>query len=302
MIIHETATTGQTLDYFAYKNGLIYNGSTFVTPDEANIATYRISAVEDDSNGVYHANLPDDTTFYELRIQAATFSDSTVLANGQLGMNLINISGAPVSTTTAQLGVNVVKLGDVAQTGRDIGASVLLSSGTGTGQLDFTAGVVKGNITHIDGNTTNTNSATLNLKQLNIVNSTGHAVVAQSTGGNGDGIRAVGAAGGSDINADLVGDVNGTVSAVTGNVNGNVVGSVGSLATAAEQDVFNQVTAALEALDVEPGLNIRQALAIIGAAVAGVLREESAGIIEISAMNDENTIRVSASVNKGERR
>lgn len=42
---------------------------------------------------------------------------------------------------------NVVKLGPTgsgtAQTARDIGASVLLSTGTGTGQLDFTSGRVK---------------------------------------------------------------------------------------------------------------------------------------------------------------
>lgn len=45
---------------------------------------------------------------------------------------------------------NAVKLGPTgagtAQTARDVGASVLLSSGTGTGQLDFTSGVVKGNV------------------------------------------------------------------------------------------------------------------------------------------------------------
>lgn len=38
-----------------------------------------------------------------------------------------------------------------AQTARDIGASVLLSTGTGTGQLDFTSGVVKANLAQILG-------------------------------------------------------------------------------------------------------------------------------------------------------
>lgn len=50
---------------------------------------------------------------------------------------------------------NVVKLGPsgsgTSQTARDIGASVLLSSGTGTGQLDFTSGVVKANATQFAG-------------------------------------------------------------------------------------------------------------------------------------------------------
>lgn len=52
------------------------------------------------------------------------------------------ISGAAVSTSTAQLGVNAVNLGGTAQTGRDIGASVLLSSGTGTGQVSLSSGTV----------------------------------------------------------------------------------------------------------------------------------------------------------------
>lgn len=46
---------------------------------------------------------------------------------------------------------NAVKLGPsgsgTAQTARDIGTSVLLSAGSGTGQLDFTSGVVKANAT-----------------------------------------------------------------------------------------------------------------------------------------------------------
>lgn len=50
---------------------------------------------------------------------------------------------------------NVVKVGPTgagtAQTARDIGTSVLLSTGTGTGQLDFTAGVVKSNLAQILG-------------------------------------------------------------------------------------------------------------------------------------------------------
>lgn len=50
---------------------------------------------------------------------------------------------------------NVVKIGPTgsgtAQTARDIGTSVLLSSGTGTGQLDFTSGIVKANVTQLLG-------------------------------------------------------------------------------------------------------------------------------------------------------
>lgn len=47
--------------------------------------------------------------------------------------------------------VNATQLNGTSLTGRDIGASVLLSSGTGTGQLDFTSGVVKANLAQILG-------------------------------------------------------------------------------------------------------------------------------------------------------
>ena len=52
---------------------------------------------------------------------------------------------------TDRLDTNVTHVADTAQTARDIGASVLLSSGTGTGQLDFTSGVVKANTTQFAG-------------------------------------------------------------------------------------------------------------------------------------------------------
>jgi hypothetical protein len=48
------------------------------------------------------------------------------------------------------------------------------------------------NLTQIDGLATSGNNATLNLKQLNIVNSTGDAIVAGSSGSNGRGIYAYG--------------------------------------------------------------------------------------------------------------
>ena len=52
---------------------------------------------------------------------------------------------------TDYLAANTVKLNGTTCTARDIGASVLLSSGSGTGQLDFTSGVVKSNVTQLLG-------------------------------------------------------------------------------------------------------------------------------------------------------
>lgn len=47
--------------------------------------------------------------------------------------------------------VDISKISGTSQTARDIGASVLLSSGTGTGQLDFTSGIAKANAVQLLG-------------------------------------------------------------------------------------------------------------------------------------------------------
>lgn len=52
-------------------------------------------------------------------------------------------------TTYKWWGEDTVAVGGTVQTARDLGASVLLSAGTGTGQLDFTSGVVKSNLVQI---------------------------------------------------------------------------------------------------------------------------------------------------------
>jgi len=59
---------------------------------------------------------------------------------------------------------------------------------------------VASNVKEIDGALTAGNNATLYLKQLNIVNNSGDAVVANSTGGNGDGISASGNGTGHGLN------------------------------------------------------------------------------------------------------
>lgn len=66
----------------------------------------------------------------------------TTGASGRLAVNMRYVAGALLSTSTAQFGVNVVNVGGTAQTARDLGASVLLSSGTGTGQISLTSGRV----------------------------------------------------------------------------------------------------------------------------------------------------------------
>lgn len=163
------------------------------------------------------------------------------------------IAGAVVSTSVAQLGVNAVNLGGTAQTGRDIGASVLLSAGTGTGQLDFTSGVVKANLVQILA-TALTETAGLLAggfkKFFNVATPTGTLnSIPDAVAGAAGGLFIAGTNAATTVTTALtttftgnltgsvgsvtgaVGSVTGAVGSVTGNVGGNVTGSVGSVAS-----------------------------------------------------------------------
>jgi hypothetical protein len=78
------------------------------------------------------------------------------------------------------------------------------------------------NLTQIDGLATNGNNATLNLKMLNIINNAGDALVAQSTGGGGNGFWAEGSGSGNGFN--IIGGTNGVYGMY---VKGQGTGSVG---------------------------------------------------------------------------
>ena len=107
---------------------------------------------------------------------------------------------------------NAVKLGPTgtgtAQTARDIGASVLLSSGVGAGQLDFTSGVVKANATQWLGGT------------IPAVNVTGVPLIDLKYV-----LGTISPAAAGSVRADAV---TGAVGSVTGAV-GSVTGAVGSV-------------------------------------------------------------------------
>lgn len=161
--------------------------------------------------------------------------------------NVIGISNAAVSTTTAQLGVNAVQLGATAQTGRDIGASVLLSAGTGTGQLDFTSGVAKANLAQILGTALTETAGQIAAafkKWFDVAAPVGTVnSIPNATAGAAGGLFIAGTNAATTITGSLsttytgnasgltVGAVSGAVGSVTGNVGGNVTGSVGSIAT-----------------------------------------------------------------------
>ena len=125
-------------------NVYTWNGTAVATPATAGIPDINVKNMNNvAATSIATINANQGTT------QPINFTGTA--ANALAKSDMIDIASAAVSTTAAQIGVNSVQQGGAVQTGRDLGLSVLLSSGTGTGQLDFTSGVIKANLAQILG-------------------------------------------------------------------------------------------------------------------------------------------------------
>ena len=136
-----TLTTGGTSDW-THKDGGYYEVEiTAAQNTEEGIAYLR---------GVCTGVLPfESVARYD--IVKANIYDSLVKGTDKLQVDVTQLLGTAWLTpgVAGTPDVNAKLIGATAQTGRDIGASVLLSAGTGAGQLDFTSGIVKSNLTQI---------------------------------------------------------------------------------------------------------------------------------------------------------
>jgi len=195
----------------APKTGDAANLTAYVSKDYGTVTVLAdTSATEMDSTnakGWYLFDLAQGET----NADALLFTGKSSTANISLVGQLVFTTPANFSSTSIDSNgrVDVIKLAGTTQTARDIGASVLLSSGTGTGQLDFTSGVVKCNATQWLGGT------------IPAVNVTGVPLVDLKYV-----LGTISLAAAGSVRADAV---TGAVGSVTGNVGGNVVGSVASV-------------------------------------------------------------------------
>jgi hypothetical protein len=125
-------------------NATYWNGTAVSSPATAGIPDVNVKNMNNvAATSITTVNANVGTT------QAVNYTGTG--ASALVKSDMVDVAGAAVSTGTAQLGVNAVNVGGTAQTGRDIGASVLISAGTGTGQLDVTSGVIKANLAQILG-------------------------------------------------------------------------------------------------------------------------------------------------------
>lgn len=136
------------------------------TGDAANLTAYvskdygAVTVLADTSATEMDATNAKGYYLFDLA-QAETNAD-TLLFSAKSSTANVSVIGVPAVVFTCPVNftafsvdsngrIDLIKIAGTTQTARDLGASVLLSSGTGTGQLDFTSGVVKGNLTQIVG-------------------------------------------------------------------------------------------------------------------------------------------------------
>lgn len=203
-------------------------------------AAYGVEVVAASTNIQYGG--PDDTT-----------------TNNAWGGFRFEIWDPQPQTTTGQLSVDangrvdVIKIAGTTQTARDIGASVLLSSGSGVGQLDFTSGVVKANLAQILGTALTETAGLLAGGFKKFFNIAGPVHTVASLDQTGDSYARIGAPAGASVSADVAAVKVDTAAVkvqtdkmaftVANQIDSNVIDWKGSAAPAMTGDAFARLGA-----------------------------------------------------------
>jgi len=146
---------------------------------------------------------------------------------------------------------NMVKAGPTgagtAQTARDLGASVLLSPGTGTGQVDITSGVIKSNLVQILGTALTETAGQIAAAFKKLFDVASPVLTATSVNQTGDAYARLGAPAGASTAADIA-----AINAKTTNLPAapasttNITAASGvSLSSAGIQAIWDAATSAL---------------------------------------------------------
>ncbi len=143
--------------------------------DAANITLYvtkdfgSVTAIASNSGVPTEMDATNAKGWYKIALSQSETNGNNLLFSGKSSTSGIEVCGMEVFTdppnyTTAVIDssglidANAVKIGPTgagtAQTARDLGTSVLLSSGTGTGQLSITSGIASVNATQINSDAT----------------------------------------------------------------------------------------------------------------------------------------------------
>jgi hypothetical protein len=149
---HFTGKTGLTVAVTLSKAGAAF-GAAGGTVTEISSGWYKIALTTTDTNTLgelaYHCTSTGaDATDFVDQVSVRIGDDLAFPATS--GRSMVVDAAGLVDANTVKVGPSG---SGSAQTARDVGLSVLVSSGTGTGQLDVTAGVVKANTTQLAAQT-----------------------------------------------------------------------------------------------------------------------------------------------------
>lgn len=133
-------------------------------------------------------------------LQTGTGTGQLDFTSGVVKANVTQFGGTNATTSGGRPEVNTTHVGGTSQTARDLGASVLLSPGTGTGQISLSSGGVTlaDGVSH--GGTLGSSTATLALSRLNVTSqSSNTAGVTIAGNGTGAGLSSTGGATGAAV-------------------------------------------------------------------------------------------------------
>lgn len=239
------------------KTGDAANITAYISKDFGTVTVLTdTSATEMDATnakGYYLFDISQTETNADNILVSAKSATANVVVVGAPAAIFTNPPNFTAASIDSNGRVDVIKLAGTTQTARDIGASVLLSSGTGTGQISLISGIAKVDVDTIKTNpvvnagtvtfptgatlasTTNITGGTITtVTNLTNAPTSGDltatmktSVTTAATAATPTAAAVTGNVGGNVTGS--VGSVVGAVGSVTGNVGGNVIGSVGSV-------------------------------------------------------------------------
>lgn len=134
------------------------------------------------SSGHYYLDLTStemnaDSVVVQIKSSTTNAVTRTIILHpqetGDIKVDVTSFGGTAGTFSGGRPEVNTTHVGGTLQTARDIGASVLLSSGTGTGQVTLTSGRVNADLTHIATVAVSTSTAQLGVNVVNFGGSAG---------------------------------------------------------------------------------------------------------------------------------
>lgn len=240
--------------------------------------------VSDGATGIYEYGIPDAALADTAGVGWVRIS-LTNITNGRVDpIEIMLVKYDPQDAT--RLGLVALPTGNPGNVGGlllgDANGAGKIQTGTGTGQIDFTAGIPKANLTQILGTTLTETAGQIagGFKKFFNIASPGSTMdliagVTTVTGVSGNVGGTVGSVVGN-VNGNVtgsVGSVTGAVGSVTGNVGGNVTGSVGSVVGAVGSvtgNVGGNVVGSVASVSGNVGGNVTGSVASVVGAVGSV--------------------------------